>query len=64
LLHLRDAFLAPARPDLVARKAGERGSWIASSSPVVCSARPYIGELSISVPPFLNSSSSTAGSCL
>jgi hypothetical protein len=44
--HLADAFRITARPDLVARNASTRRPLAASSSPVVSSARPYIGELS------------------
>ena len=55
----------PATTDVhtfVARNAPGRGVRFASSSPVVCSARPYIGELSMTVPPAAKSASSTAGS--
>jgi hypothetical protein len=55
-----------SRPEvqtLVARKAlfSRRFDAAASSSPVVSSERPYIGELSITVPPAAKRASSTPG---
>ena len=53
-----------ARPrvqTLVARKASPRRPLAASSSPVVSSARPYIGELSSTLPPASSSAATTPG---
>ena len=47
---------------LVARKASPRRPLAASSSPVVASARPYIGELSSTLPPASSSAATTPGS--
>ena len=51
----------PLVQTLVARKALARCFDAASRSPVTASARPYIGELSITLPPAANSASSTPG---
>ncbi|MNR32794.1 hypothetical protein D3C85_1504130 [compost metagenome] len=45
----------------MARKGFVTGLAAASSSPVLSSERPYIGELSITVPPAAKSASSTPG---
>jgi hypothetical protein len=47
---------------LVATNASARRPFAASNAPVVSSARPYIGELSITLPPASSSASTTPGS--
>jgi hypothetical protein len=55
----------PVVHTLVARKARGRAASSANKSPVTASARPYIGELSITRPPASSSARRTSrGGCL
>ena len=61
--HLAHAFGAAARSRPWSRGRPRRaGLLAASSSPVVASARPYIGELSSTLPPASSSAPTTPGS--
>ena len=56
-------FSLPRVQTFVARKTLSRIPSVAVRSPITCSARPYIGEVSIARPPSLTKSERRASSC-